>query len=149
MKSFVTILSDFNASFVDEWYFYLTVVVVIAVNVGLEIFRQKALLYFDASFVVPLFQVSLILGSTVMGAVYFEEFQTLSTLYLVLFALSIGIVLQGVAILAFNVGSYYKQMLNNVGIMKAKEKSEAEKAKDMFRKKRSVGSTSLQGLPAA
>lgn len=62
MKNLTTMATGGAASFVDEWYFYLTVVVVIAVNVGLEIFRQKALLYFDASFVVPLFQVSLILG---------------------------------------------------------------------------------------
>jgi len=146
MKCLTTMVSGSPSDYVLEWFFYLTVVVVIAVNVALEIFRQKALLYFDASFVVPLFQVSLILGSSTMGGVFFEEFQTLSTLYLILLALSIGVTLLGVAVLAYDVGSVYKQMLHKVGI-ETNKKSDAEKAKDAFRKKRSVASASLQGIP--
>ena len=81
-----------------------------------------------------------------MGAVFFNEFSTLSPTYLVLFGLSIGITLLGVAILAYDVGAVYHEMLHKVGISKGEALTPQEKARNAFQKKRSVGSTSLKGI---
>lgn len=81
-----------------------------------------------------------------MGAVFFEEFQTLTTLYLVLFAASIGVTVCGVAILAYDVGAVYKKLMTQVGIHEKQQLTQQEVARMQFQKKRSVGSTSLQGV---
>lgn len=61
-KSLVTILGTFGADTLSDYFFYINIVVVVVVNIVLEFFRQRALYYFDAVFVVPIFSVLLILG---------------------------------------------------------------------------------------
>merc|ERR1719410_1971966 len=85
MKSLMIILSSFTVAYFTHYMFYVTVIGVIAINVPLEYFRQKAIKYFDATYVVPIFQVLYILGSTTMGGIFFGEFKELRTFELIVF----------------------------------------------------------------
>eukprot|EP01084_Bolivina_argentea_P252087 423053_1 len=111
MKSAVIIIGSFELLYFTDYLFYITIIGIVIVNVLLEYFRQRALVYFDAIFVVPIYQVLLILGSAMMGAIFFNEFALLSAIQLALFSISICITLLGVAILAYDVGAIYKKMI--------------------------------------
>eukprot|EP01084_Bolivina_argentea_P299713 516646_1 len=110
MKSLMIIIGSFQFSYLSNYLFYITAIGLIIVNVLLEFFRQRAIKYFDASYVVPIFQVLLILGAATMGAIFFDEFKNLSLKDLILFCIAIFITLIGVAILAFGLGSIYSKM---------------------------------------
>lgn len=144
MKSIVTILGSFEVDYFADWFFYVTIASIVAVNFLLEFFRQRALFYFDAVFVVPIYQVMLILGSALMGAVFFDEFATLTSVELALFTLSIGITLFGVAILAYDVGAVYNSVLRKLHLSREKKKDEsnaATKALDSFVRSHGAGAT--------
>eukprot|EP01084_Bolivina_argentea_P306483 529618_1 len=111
MKSLMIIIGSFDVFYFRNYLFYVTIVGIIIVNVALEYFRQTAIKFFDASYVVPIFQVQLILGASMMGAIFFGEFASLSNLELSLFVIAIVITVFGVAVLAFNLGAVYKKML--------------------------------------
>merc|ERR1712083_645208 len=98
-----------ETSYFADFLFWVTIIGLITVNVSLEIFRQKAIKFFDASYVVPIFQVMLILGAALMGAIFFGEFASLTVAELILFILAIFITVFGVAVLAFEVGTLYKK----------------------------------------
>eukprot|EP01084_Bolivina_argentea_P021900 40702_1 len=114
MKSAVIIIGSFELSYFIHYLFYVTIFGIVLVNILLENFRQKALVYFDARYVVPIYQVLLILGSALMGAIFFNEFAGMSILQLVAFGIAIFITLLGVAILAYDVGSAYKKIMKKL-----------------------------------
>ena len=86
-------------------YSYFTLVGVVITNVSLEFFRQRGLAYFHAVYVVPINQVVLIVMGTVLGGLYFQEFQNMNTTDGVMFSLAILMTVIGVFILAFNSGN--------------------------------------------
>lgn len=156
MKSFMIIIGNFNIHYFKHYLFYITIFGIIIVNVTLEFFRQKAIKYFDASYVVPIFQVLLILGAAFMGAIFFGEFESLSIMELTLFIIAIIITVIGVAVLAFHVGILYKSMLKQISKQmekispaasktfgKEKELSLRSKAILNFKSKRRMGQTHL------
>eukprot|EP01084_Bolivina_argentea_P140580 247086_1 len=114
MKSFMIILGSFSISYFANYLFYITIIGIVIVNVLLEMFRQTAIKFFDARYVVPIFQVMLILGAAMMGAIFFGEFASLSTIHLTLFIIAIFITVLGVAVLAFQIGSLYKTVLKKL-----------------------------------
>eukprot|EP01083_Nonionella_stella_P020365 56471_1 len=113
MKSTVIILYTINREYLTEWFFWTIIVSVIIVNLCLEYFRQRALKYFAALFVIPIYQVLLVIGSILMGAMYFNEFEAISAYYFALFMVAIGIILVGIGLMAFNFGN------NNTKLNKA------------------------------
>ncbi len=74
--------------------------------------RQRALAYFGALFVVSIYQVLLIVGSAMMGAVFFNEFAGLAAYELVLFILAIIITMMGVATIDLWPAKY--DLMNNI-----------------------------------
>lgn len=106
MKSVAEIVaSTFNSSenAINNWtnfITYLLCVLFVMANIGLEYWKQKALSLFGALFVVPIYQVLVIVGGILFGAIYFEELNRMSRLYLVVFFMAIVMTLIGVAILA-------------------------------------------------
>ena len=104
MKSIVTMISSFQVDYFAEWLLYFVVIGIVVLNVSLEFFRQRALAYFGALFVVPIYQVLLIVGSAMMGAVFFNEFAGLRAYELVLFIIAIMITMTRVGVMAFNLG---------------------------------------------
>mmetsp|Transcript_45029 Transcript_45029/g.71968 ORF Transcript_45029/g.71968 Transcript_45029/m.71968 type:complete len:461 (+) Transcript_45029:35-1417(+) len=114
MKSLMIIIGSFEVSYFANYLFYVTIIGIIAVNVFLEYFRQRAIKFFDASYVVPIFQVLLILGAACMGAIFFGEFASLSQLEIILFVSAIFITVLGVAVLAFHIGSAYKKLMKKL-----------------------------------
>jgi len=145
MKSLVTELGTFEVSYLVDWFFWSTIAVVIGVNVALEFFRQRALYYFDAVYVVPIFSVLLILGSSVMGGVFFHEFDNLESLQLILFPVSILVTLFGVGILAYNVGAMYSNLLQKLHLKAPKTLDPAMKAKEQWQHKRGIATQSVWG----
>lgn len=76
----------------------------IVCNFLLEYFRQRALKYFDAVIVIPIYQVFLLVGSILMGAMFYDEFDDMATSNIGMFALSIMIILVGIVMMALNFG---------------------------------------------
>ena len=81
-------------------------------------FQQKtlamALLYFDVSFVIPVFQCFFIMSTIFGGACFFQEFATLSVIDLILFLLGNWITLVGVFVLSLQSKSKLTHHLNNI-----------------------------------
>eukprot|EP01083_Nonionella_stella_P285923 973192_1 len=94
--------SNRKATLQSNWYSYVTVLFVVVTNIALEWFRQKGLSRFNAVYVVPINQVVLIVMGTVMGGIYFEEFEHMSILHGVMFCVAIVMTVIGVFILALN-----------------------------------------------
>jgi len=99
MKSAVTLLEDVQTAF-TQFFAYVIIILLILANVWLEYWKQRALGLFGALYVVPIFQVMLIVGGILVGAVYFEEFAQLDDTQIILFCLSICLCLIGVGVLA-------------------------------------------------
>ena len=59
---------------------------------------------------VPIYQVLLIVGSAMMGAVFFNEFAGLKAYELALFIIAILITMIGVGSMAFNVGKHFQKV---------------------------------------
>ncbi len=78
--------ADENAT---NWYSYFTLIGVIITNFALEFFRQRGLSYFHAVYVVPINQVVLIVMGTVMGGLYFKEFNNMQLLDGIMFIIAI------------------------------------------------------------
>eukprot|EP01084_Bolivina_argentea_P204942 350080_1 len=93
-----------NANAVN-WYSYFTLICVIITNIALEFFRQRGLSYFHAVYVVPINQVVLIVMGTILGGLYFEEFDNMPIVDGILFCVAISMTVIGVFILAFNSGN--------------------------------------------
>lgn len=83
-----------------KWETYLFFVLFIGFNFLMEYWRQKALNLFSTMYCVPLFQVTLVVFSVFTGAIFFSEFEELSTLYLLLFLLGVLIICGGVVVLS-------------------------------------------------
>lgn len=66
----------------------------------MEYWRQKALNLFSTMYCVPLFQVTLVVFSVFTGAIFFSEFDELSTLYLIMFLVGVAVICVGVVILS-------------------------------------------------
>jgi len=88
-----------------NWYSYFTLIGVIITNVALEFFRQRGLAYFHAVYVVPINQVVLIVMGTILGGLYFEEFDSMPALDAGMFIFAIFMTVVGVFVLAFNSGN--------------------------------------------
>jgi len=97
--------SEVAADNAANWYSYFTLIGVVVTNLLLEFFRQRGLSYFHAVYVVPINQVILIVMGTVLGGLYFQEFENMTTVDAVLFSLAILLTVIGVFILAFNSGN--------------------------------------------
>ena len=95
--------------------FWLILIGLIWANAFLEYWKQKALSQFGALYVVPIFQVILVVGGVVVGAVYFDEFAQLNRFELAMFIVSITFCLIGVGILSASSagrdGDYYESYL--------------------------------------
>jgi len=110
LKSFTEFVGNIandaaNAENRENWYSYFTLIGVIVTNFLLEFFRQRGLSFFHAVYVVPINQCVLIVLGTVMGGLYFREFEKMSALDGALFCLAIVMTVMGVFILAFNSGN--------------------------------------------
>ena len=95
--AFGTIESSIIAS--QNWEHWLTYVLVVgffAANVATEYWKQKALANFGALYVVPIFQVVVIVGGITFGAIYFEELETMNPANIFFFIIAILITLTGV-----------------------------------------------------
>lgn len=88
-----------NSQLTSPWFYLITVFFLLA-NFSAEKWKQRALGVFGAMYVVPIYQVVVIVGGISVGAVYFKEFESLSTLNLFMFVLGVGITLAGVYVLA-------------------------------------------------
>jgi len=88
-----------------NWYSYFTLIGVVITNFALEFFRQRGLSYFHAVYVVPINQVVLIVMGTVLGGLYFREFNSMRSVDAGMFVLAILMTVIGVFILAFNSGN--------------------------------------------
>eukprot|EP01084_Bolivina_argentea_P219527 372309_1 len=116
MKSIVVIIATFTMDYFTDWFFYMVIIGIVVVNLSLEFFRQRGLAYFGALFVVPIYQVLLILGASLMGAIYFNEFASLKLYELILFCVAIILTLIGVAILAFTVSTYLENFAKYIQV---------------------------------
>lgn len=110
LKSFTEFVGNIandaaNAENRENWYSYFTLIGVIVTNFLLEFFRQRGLSFFHAVYVVPINQCVLIVLGTVMGGLYFREFEKMSALDGSLFCVAIVMTVMGVFILAFNSGN--------------------------------------------
>eukprot|EP01083_Nonionella_stella_P202525 739820_1 len=83
---------------------YAIIVLFLLANVLMEYWKQRALGLFGALYVIPIYQVEMIVGGTLFGAMFFGEFEDMSTLYLFLFFVAIVIDVIGVSILASSTG---------------------------------------------
>merc|ERR1719323_1753185 len=99
MKSIVTLLEQMPGS-LSTYAFWLILAGLIWANGFLEYWKQRALGTFGALYVVPIFQVILVVGGIMVGAVYFDEFAQLSSSDLAAFLVSISFCLVGVGVLA-------------------------------------------------
>jgi len=74
----------------------------VLMNFLMEYWKQKALATFSALIVVPLFQVSLVVLSTIGGALYFDEFSGMELYRTAFFVLGLVIVCAGIVVLAMS-----------------------------------------------
>eukprot|EP01083_Nonionella_stella_P280966 956008_1 len=132
MKAIVLILAGFEVDYFKGWILYFVIIGIVVVNVLLEFFRQRALAYFGALFVVPIYQVLLIVGSAMMGAVFFNEFAGLEAYELVLFILAIIITMIGVATMAFNVGKAFQKVEKGIKVAFVKVDDKLDAIDDYF-----------------
>eukprot|EP01084_Bolivina_argentea_P026890 49999_1 len=82
-----------------SWIPYTLIILLIIANISMEYWKQKALAKFDAMYVIPIYQVELIIGGILFGAIYFDELSILNQERLALFLTAIVINLIGVSIL--------------------------------------------------
>jgi len=113
MKSLVVMLGDIQEAF-SQYFAYVIVVLLICANSWLEYWKQRSLGLFGALYVVPIFQVMLIVGGILVGAVYFEEFSGLGTTQVVCFVISICLCLVGVAVLAASSAVQEEQLFDRM-----------------------------------
>ena len=88
---------------VERYYIYVVMYIqiflFIITTVLLEYFRQLSLKLFNSLYVVPIFQVLLIVVGSVMGGIYFNEFSSLTTKKMIGFCVGICAVILGVIVL--------------------------------------------------
>ena len=82
------------------WETYILIVAMICTIFTQIHWLAKALKYFDASFVIPLFQASFITFASFGGGIYFREFDSFQTNQVIGFPISIFLVGFGVALLS-------------------------------------------------
>lgn len=112
MKSIVIIIYSFNVDYFLNWFFWAVCLAIAIDNFLMEYFKQRALKYFGALLVIPIYQVLLVIGSILMGAMYFDEFKDMEGSEIALFALAIFIILLGIGLMALNFGSDKKKILS-------------------------------------
>eukprot|EP00494_Astrolonche_serrata_P027913 UN28178 len=106
MKSVAEIIVE-SISNENQFVYWQSYVIILAfgyVNFALEYWKQKALGLFGALYVVPIYQVIVIIGGILLGAVYFEELEGLSDSDLLLFMVAVGLTIIGVGLLAYSTG---------------------------------------------
>ena len=77
------------------------IILLIIVNILLVKFQQRALSAFNSLYVIPIFQVTVIIVGTSLGASFFNELSGLSPTKYVLFILSILVTVSGIIIMTF------------------------------------------------
>lgn len=80
-----------------------------------------------------------------MGGVFFHEFDNLDTLSIILFPISIVVTLFGVAILAYNVGALYNNVLKKLHLKHDEILSPEMKAKERWQHHRGMATHSVWG----
>lgn len=103
----------------DSYEPYLIVLAMLATIFSQLHWLAHSLRLFDALLVVPLFQCFFISGGVVGGAVFFDEFKTLSETDKALFGVGLGLILLGVYTLSF------RKTFNEVGMTKSDTTVEA------------------------
>ena len=83
-----------------HWFSYTSIVMLIGTTVTLEYWRQEALKRFNANYVGSIYIGIRIIGGVCFGAIFFQELQSSSPLYLLLFLLAVGTIIVGIALLA-------------------------------------------------
>eukprot|EP01084_Bolivina_argentea_P277403 473572_1 len=91
-----------ESGYYKNWYAYFTLIGIIISNIGLEKFRQLGLKHFNAFYVVPINQVLLIVMGTILGGIYFQEFQNMAIISGVMFFIAILCTIFGVCVLALS-----------------------------------------------
>ena len=77
------------------------IILLIIVNILLVYFQQRALSAFNSLYVIPIFQVNVIVIGTALGASFFDELRGLKVYEYILFCLSICITIIGIIVLTF------------------------------------------------
>ena len=98
-KCFVEMVLGSSSSW-THWLSYTSIVLVIGTNVALEYWKQEALKRFNANYVGSIYNGTVVIGGTSFGAIFFEEFQALSTVHLALFLLAVAASVLGIMLLA-------------------------------------------------
>ena len=122
LKQFLIILNIFGfPEFLKQWSMYLMLSLFLLFgNILLEYFRQRSLKLFNSLYVIPIFQVKLIVIGTIFGGLYFNEFISVTTTQLTIFFISVGITACGVFILTFANRLNALALGQNVNIVKRK-----------------------------
>ena len=97
-------------------FYFFTICMLTSIFLQLH-FLAKALQYFDAMYVVPVFTCFFISVSTIAGAAYFQEFATFSFKQIMLFVIGILITLSGVYVLSARKMLKKSQRLDTATIM--------------------------------
>jgi len=99
----------------DPWtYFFIGAFIYL--NLGIEWFKQKALAHFGALYVVPIWQVLVILGGILIGGIFFREFGSLSDINLIMFTTACILTAVGVVILAHGTGKRQDDEIVNIHV---------------------------------
>lgn len=84
----------------DRWESWVMMVTMVVLAVSNLHFINMALSVGDAVYVVPVYEAMSILGQTLLGGIFFNEFQHLSTFGLINFCLGLSCILLGIFFLA-------------------------------------------------
>ena len=98
-KSSVIIVFGFKCEYFSEWFLYYILCMFVLNCIGIEYWRQKSIKYFDIIYVTPVYRVLLIVGTCLIMAVYFKEFEGFGLLKIVCFLLSILLTFVGIFVM--------------------------------------------------
>eukprot|EP01083_Nonionella_stella_P236832 831375_1 len=99
---------------VTDYLSYIVLVVFLVCLFSMEYFRQKALSHFGTLYVIPAFAVSCIILTSVLGMVFFEEYESFTSLSAILYALGIVFTICGVLVLSFDIARAWSDMYDDI-----------------------------------
>jgi len=99
LKTVLEIITVGGNKFFIYALFYINIFLFVITTILLEYFRQLSLKLFNSLYVVPIFQVLLIVVGSVMGGIYFNEFSSMTTKKIIGFCVGICAVILGVIVL--------------------------------------------------
>eukprot|EP01083_Nonionella_stella_P145206 454587_1 len=111
VKSAVSIALQANAT---DYLSYVVWIVVLICFFSMEYFRHKALAHFGTLYVIPTFAVSCIILTSVLGMVFFEEYESFTSLSAILYALGIVFTICGVLVLSFDIARAWSDMYDDI-----------------------------------